>query len=247
MNYRYFTSLAVVTAAAIVASYAASLSSRQPQPAVVDVGIKYVRDSEEYATLARQVYRLATDAVLKAQPAVSDRPWAVILDIDETALDNSTYQVERAGRPYDLESWNAWVNRREAAAVPGAVDFVSAVRRAGGHVAWITNRLTVVATATRENLKSVGLWNDEDRLCAQQSSAHTKRIRRTEVVSGQGECAWQGRPTPVVVFVGDQLGDFPERDESVPNAGTDAAFGRTSFLLPNPMYGSSTSKVTRVR
>ena len=50
----------------------------------------------------------------------------------------------------------------------------------------------------------------------------------------------------VVVFVGDQLGDFPESAEQIPQAGDDAAFGRTCFLLPNAMYGAWTSRVTRV-
>jgi 5'-nucleotidase (lipoprotein e(P4) family) len=248
MSYRRFTFIAAL---AVATGFAVACSTTVigRQHASLDTGIKYVRDSEEYATLARQVYRLATDAVTHATPASSNRPWAVVLDIDETALDNSTYQVERAGLglSYDDASWDAWVKRREAPAVPGVVDFVKAARRAGAHIAWITNRSTAARTATQDNLESVGLWNGDDRLCTQNSSTHTKRIRRGEVLSGQGDCAWSARPMTVGVFVGDQLGDFPERDENVPNAGTDAAFGRMCFLLPNSMYGSWTTKVTRIR
>src|SRR4051812_36652692 len=64
--------------------------------AAQQLGIKYMRDSEEYATLARQVYRLAGDAVSRLARDNSGRPWTVVLDIDETTLDNSTYQLERA-------------------------------------------------------------------------------------------------------------------------------------------------------
>jgi predicted secreted acid phosphatase len=60
------------------------------------LGIKYMRDSEEYATLARQVYRLAEEAVTRLARDNASRPWTVVLDIDETTLDNSTYQLERA-------------------------------------------------------------------------------------------------------------------------------------------------------
>ena len=244
MRHRSLVILSIVITAAACAAKVKGL-----QQAPLDTGIKYVRDSEEYATLARQVYRQATEAVARMHPATADRPWAVVLDIDETTLDNSTYQVERAalGLGYDDASWNAWVVRRAAPPVPGVMDFIAAARKAGGHIAWITNRSTVVAADTRENLQNVGLWRDDDRLCAQVNSARTKRIRRSEVMSGTGECAWPGKPVTVVAFIGDQLGDFPEADERVPNAGTDADFGRTCFLLPNSMYGAWTTKVTRVR
>jgi predicted secreted acid phosphatase len=49
----------------------------------------------------------------------------------------------------------------------------------------------------------------------------------------------------VVAFVGDQMGDFPAPDEDIPETGDEGAFGRTCFLLPNPMYGDWTARVTR--
>jgi predicted secreted acid phosphatase len=101
--------------------------------------------------------------------------------------------------------------------------------------------------ATRANLKAVGLWNDDDRLCLQKTPQHTKGDRRQEVVSGKGECSWPATPMRVLVFVGDQLGDFPDSAEQIPQAGADSAFGRTCFLLPNSMYGVWTTRVTRVR
>jgi len=210
--------------------------------------VKYVRDSEEYATLARQVYRLAGDAVERARSSPRSAPWAVVLDVDETTLDNSTYQLERAayGLPYDERSWASWVLRREAAAVPGVKSFVDRVRLAGGHVAFITNRDAALADATRANLASVGLWNDDDRLCGQKSQ-YPKAVRRLEVVTGTGDCAWPNTPMRIVAFVGDQMGDFPAASESIRGAGSDDAFGTTCFLLPNPMYGDWTSRVTRVK
>jgi len=218
------------------------------QSAAASTGIKYTRDSEEYATLARQVYRLAGLAVTAGR-STGQSPWAVVLDVDETALDNSAYQLERATYtlPFDNASWNAWVDRREAGAVPGASDFVALARRAGGHIAWITSRDAASVDATRANLRSVGLWSDDDRLCMQEAAARTKRVRRAEVASGQGACAWPGRPMRIAALVGDQMGDFPDADERIPDTGSDEAFGRTCFLLPNAMYGQWTTKVTRVR
>jgi acid phosphatase len=223
-------------------------TAQAQQPAAPrELGIKYMRDAEEYAALARQVYRMAGEAVTRTAPALGRQSWAVILDVDETALDNSTYQLERSayGLPFDSTSWNAWVRRREAGAVPGAAAFVAGVRQAGGHVAWITNRDAVTKDATRENLQSAKLWADDDRLCPQNDAQHTKRARRAEVVAGRGACAWSGIPMRVLAFVGDQMTDFPESDERLPDTGTDAAFGHTCFLLPNSMYGAWTTRVTR--
>ena len=225
----------------------AGAHAQQPPAATREFGIKYVRDSEEYAVLARQVYRLAGDAVDRTRTTVSG-PWAVVLDIDETTLDNSLYQVERAvyGLAYENESWNAWVRRQEAPAVPGVKAFVDRVRAAGGRVAWISNREASLADAIRANLASVGVWGGDDRLCGAKPQ-YPKSQRRHEVVTGTGECSWPNTPMRVLAFVGDQLGDFPAAAEMIPDTGTDEAFGKTCFLLPNPMYGEWVSRVTRVR
>src|SRR5207302_101409 len=124
---------------------------------------------------------------------------------------------------------------------PGSVEFVTNVRRSRGHVAWITNRDARLTDATRANLHAVGLWNDDDRLCAQETPQHSEAERRHEVVTGIGDCSWAGRQMRVLAFVGDQLGDFPEASEQIPQTGTDAAFGHICFLLPNSMYGTWTT------
>lgn len=217
------------------------------QPPARELGIKYVRDSEEYATLARQVYRMAGEAVEREAKAVGG-PWAVVLDIDETALDNSIYQLDRAayGQPFEAASWAAWIERREAAAVPGAAGFIQLVRQAGGRVAWISNRDAKLAEPTRANLAALGLWDAGDRMCGQKTPQHTKADRRREVVAGEGDCSWNGRPMRILAFVGDQLGDFPAAGEKIAGTGADTAFGRHCFLLPNSMYGAWTTAVTRL-
>ncbi len=238
--------LALVIAMAVgLALPTPSLAQGPPEPR--ELGIKYVRDSLEYQTLAQQVYRLASDVLLRA--GTGAEPWGVVLDVDETALDNSTYELERVtyGLPFAAPSWNAWVRRRAAEAVPGAIAFVQKVRAAGGHIAWITNREAVpdLAEATRANLEHVGLWNNDDRLCGQKDPQHTKASRRREVATGSGDCSWPGVRMRVVAFVGDQMGDFPTADEGLSVTGASDDFGRTCFLLPNPMYGGWTRAITR--
>src|SRR5262245_27438462 len=224
-----------------------ALAAQAPPSATRELGIKYFRDSEEYATLSRQVYRLAGAAVERARRTEA-LPWAVVLDVDETTLANSWYQVERAvyGFGFETDSWSEWVQRRQAPAVPGAKAFIDRVRAAGGRVAYISNRDASLMEATRANLASLGLWSDEDRLCLAKPN-YNKSARRAEVVKGSGECGWANTPMRVLAFIGDQMGDFPEAAEAIPGTGTDEAFGVACFLLPNPMYGSWTSRVTRQR
>lgn len=211
--------------------------------------IRWVRDSEEYPTITRATYRAAARAVEAAARAMPrGQAWAVVLDVDETALDNSVYQLDRAayGLPFDTASWNAWTYRREAGVVPGVQEFIAAARRLGGRVAWITNRGEMSRAATRENLTRFGLWNDADRLCLLTAdAAYTKAVRRAEVAGGTGACAWEGQRAQVLVYVGDQLGDFPAAGEGDADAGSDAAFGVRYFLLPDPMYGSWERRPTR--
>jgi 5'-nucleotidase (lipoprotein e(P4) family) len=227
------------------------VNAQQPALLPQNLGIKYMRDSEEYATLARQVYRAAEQAVRSAAPALQKGSWVVSLDIDETALDNSTYQLEREAYrlPFDLVSFNAWAARRQATAIPGASAFAQTVHQLGGYVAWISNRDIQTVEATRANLTALQLWSDQDRLClqAQTTPRPTKRMRRSEVLAGQGECSWPGTKMRFVVLVGDQMGDFPEADEGIPGTGTDLAFGRTCFLLPQAMYGDWVTRVTRTQ
>ena len=247
-------------AAAYLLLFAATTVFAQTPPpsATNSLEVKYVRDGAEYATLTRQVYRLATSSALDRAAKRAKGSWGVVLDIDETTLDNSVYQLDRVsyGLSYEQASWGSWILRSEAGMVPGVKDFLDAVRKAGGHVAFITDRTTEWTYAdgtkvdsvkpTRENLIRHSLWNEDDRLCLKSTKEDTKAVRRKSVATGEGTCAWPGTRVDVLVFVGDQLGDFPQSGEDFAGAGTDAQFGKSFFLLPNPMYGGWTNSVTRV-
>lgn len=222
----------------------------QSPPVRTGLEIKYVRDAEEYATLTRQVYRVAGQRVATARDALPrGRAWAVVLDVAQTALDDAVYQMERLayGVPHDSSAYQGWRAREDADAVPGVVEFVTAVRRLGGRVAWISNDQASVQGHVQRNLARLGAWADTDLLCVPSAdTAYTKAARRAEVAAGTGRCSF-GQPVTVLVFVGDQLGDFPRTGESDPDAGSDAAFGIRYFLLPDPLYGAWERRVTRRR
>lgn len=213
---------------------------KPPQQAVpTPEAIKWVRDSAEYQAAFIQAYRLAT--VRLEQAATSRKPgtWAVVLDADETIINNSTYQLERAqqGLPYSAESWTAWVRRREATPLPGVTDFLSRVRSLGGKIAVVTNRLGSECDDTRAVFAKYTLVYDA-MLCRPDGTPSDKNPRFDAVASGSA--LGSSAPIDVVMFVGDNIQDFPKLAQSVKNQGAAgfAEFGTRFFLVPNPMYGS---------
>ena len=162
--------------------------------------------------------------------------WAVILDADETVLDNSEYQRRRAllDSGYTSASWDAWVRERAATAVPGALDFLRRVRAAGGRVAIVTNRAEATCDATRENLRALGAESDVVLCQAPGEGDKNPRFRRVETGDRTGLPA-----LAVVAWVGDNIQDFPGLAQTARDAPAALAdFGRRFFILPNPMYGS---------
>ncbi len=228
-----------------------SPATPRPPEAQHALAIKWLRDSGEYAALTRMVYGFAASAVAQAADAArqagESAPLAAVLDVDETTLDNSVYQLERTayGLSYDDASWDAWVERRAAGSVPGVADFVREARAHGLRLVWLSNRAQETAAATRDNLAAFGLWAEGDALCLQVGDQDARKSeRRAQVRNGQGACSL-GAPARVLVYVGDQLGDFPADGEETPESRRAECFGRRCFVLPNPMYGSWARGVTR--
>jgi 5'-nucleotidase (lipoprotein e(P4) family) len=229
---------------ATVAPLAAGCAARPapapvPAPAAAEAtlpdDVRWVRESAEYRAAAWQAYALARERVEELAAGRAPRTWAVSVDGDETVLDNSLYEVEnaRAGREYEAESWRRWVARREAAAVPGAREFLERVRELGGLVVVVTNRKNVERADTEANLRAVGLPFD---LVLTRGGEREKEPRWEAVERGTGGLP----PAEILLWVGDNVGDFPDLDQSLREGGARALepFGRRFVLVPNPMYGS---------
>lgn len=193
--------------------------------------IRWIRQSIEYRALCEQLFRQATVAILrKVKTEKNSDNLAVVVDLDETVLDNSLYQVERwkAGLSFTQDSWSEWVNREEAGLVPGAKEFLKAVRKKGVRVVFVSNRMNKNLEPTRRNLLALEVLAPNDLFLLRLDKDDVKEVRRREVNEGKARMKKVG-PLNVIGYVGDQMGDFP--------SGQAKEFGKTSFLLPNPMYG----------
>lgn len=216
--------------------------------------VLWVQTALEYEALALQAFRQAQDqldaaladpswtAAIEQQGDASKLPPAVILDVDETVLDNSYYQARmiRDNTTFASDTWDPWVEEARATAIPGAVEFTQYATKKGVTVFYVTNRTANLEAATRKNLaaEKFPLTDGVDTVLVRgerpEWNASAKGARR----------AFVARHYRILMLVGDDLGDFvveaagtPEerRLRSAPQA---EWWGRRWIMVPNPTYGS---------
>ncbi|MEO8479992.1 MAG: HAD family acid phosphatase [Gemmatimonadota bacterium] len=225
---------ALVTLAAACHSGAPTMT---PSAVVLPNDVKWVRTAAEYPALTLEIYRTATAYVRDVSGGLPAGSWVVILDVDETILDNSEHQrrMALAGVTFSDRTWTPWVRERAAPAVPGAVAFVHAVQAAGGRIAVVTNRADSLCADTRSNLESVGVR--ADLVLCQPVGPSDKNPRFEQVRQGSARAGFG--PLRVIAFIGDNVQDFPGLSQDAREAaGALDQFGQGWFMLPNPMYGS---------
>jgi 5'-nucleotidase (lipoprotein e(P4) family) len=199
--------------------------------------VLWFRTAAEYRALALQVYAAASEAVREAAAGRQAGSWAVIMDADETILDNSEFErrIAETGETFEEWMWSDWVREEDAGLIPGAADFIALVERLGGRVAVVTNRDEDLCPATRRNLAELGV-RPAVVLCETTTGEKEPRFQMVQ----EGSAAPALPPLDVVLWIGDNIGDFPgltQTDRTAP-ASTFRLFGERYFVLPNPMYGS---------
>ena len=208
--------------------------------------ILWMQTSGEKAALSYQAFTLARmtlDRDLRTNRSRMKR--AVVVDVDETVLDNSRYQAMliETRQNYESKSWTEWCNRAEATALPGAVEFLRYANSRGVRVFYITNRKEVEKEGTATNLKKLGFpnVNDQTLLVRTDKESSAKETRRQSVSARHR----------IVLLMGDNLNDFAEifeksktvdsRMEAVER--NKAHFGTRFIVLPNTMYGDWESAI----
>lgn len=255
------TPLALILAALLAGCASAPPQAAAPaQPAANDNlnAVAWAQNAIEHDLIYRETYRNAQsrlvaaladprwDALIPADrvaPATGLPP-AVVLDIDETVLDNSPYQARlvKNGGSYDEATWAAWCKELRARAMPGALAFTQYAAAHGVAVIYLSNRAQSLDAVTRANLRQLGfpVAGPDAFLglgtavpgCVQHGS--DKSCRR-QLVS---------RHYRVLMQFGDQLGDFvePKANTLADRAAAVAPYldwmGERWFVLPNPTYGA---------
>jgi 5'-nucleotidase (lipoprotein e(P4) family) len=202
--------------------------------------ILWTQSSAEKAALSYQAFslaRLRLDQDFRANRSRRVRR-AVIVDVDETVLDNSAYQAKLAKerRPFEAKTWTDWCNRAEAKALPGAVEFLRYANSRGVRVFYITNRRLTEKDGTARNLQKLGFPDVSDETLLVRTDGSTKEPRRQSVAAKYR----------IVLLLGDNLNDFAgvfEQSKTIDSRIAAAEqnkneFGARFIVLPNPMYGA---------
>lgn len=163
-------------------------------------------------------------------------PPAVVLDIDETVLDNSPYEVYLIGKGelYQPSTWKEWTDQARAKALPGALDFVNFAKEKGVEVFYISNRKVNELDATVRNLKAHNFpFADNEHVLLKESTSD-KTARREKVAENYN----------IILFLGDNLTDYSELyADRGSDMGKQLIYKNLEDLLynfvmlPNPMYG----------
>jgi 5'-nucleotidase (lipoprotein e(P4) family) len=249
---KYLLSFGLVVAS-VVSTYFATTSTAQqgvqPQKITADneyqVGaILYMQKAAEYRALAYQAFNIARmqlDADEKARKklpkAERRKTRAVVVDVDETVLDNSPAQAVQVKNrlPFIQENWTAWINMRKAKAIPGAIDFLDYASRKGARIFYVTNRLEVEKQPTIDNLKALGFPDVSAETVLIKTTESSKEARRQSIM----------QTYRIAILIGDNLDDlanvFERKTIDARFAEVDKTremFGRKFIVLPNAMYGT---------
>jgi 5'-nucleotidase (lipoprotein e(P4) family) len=230
--------------------YSLNASAQAPaepaQNTYIEGAILWQQTSGERRALSYQAFTLARMMLDRDLMNRRNRkPRAVIVDLDETILDNSRFEgmLLKNRVNYDQKDWTDWCNRAEATAVPGSVEFLRYAASRGAMVFYITNRNDSQKQGTATNLKKLGFPNVNDQTLLVQTDLKdsTKEPRRQKV----------GSRFRIVLLMGDDLNDFSDVFENSKTIESRAAaadrykseFGRRFIMLPNPMYGNWESAI----
>lgn len=216
--------------------------------------VLWMQKSVEYKANAEAVFALAR---IRLDEALKDKSWtaapaeqtgdfkslspAVVLDADETVLDNSGYQAWMVvkGETFNPKTWTQFVNSQTSTAIPGAVEFTKYAESKGVRVFYVTNRTKVEEPATRENMRKLGFpmeANIDTILTAKEQPdwGSAKGTRRAVLA----------RHYRILLLMGDNFGDFTdayrgsEAERLKAYEDNKARWGREWIMLANPAYGS---------
>lgn len=210
----------------------------------------WTQTSAEYAANTRQAYHVAAanldraladpqwTAALEQRGDYTGLPPAVILDLDQTVLDTSSYNADIIVKhgSHKEENFAAWCRQSTAPVIPGVKNFIGHAVDRGVTIFYNSARRETLRDCTTRNLRALGLpLPGQDRLLLNDGTPSTSKTHQ------RARAAAQYR---ILLLVGDDLGDFVNGSKSNSDARRALAlqhaarWGREWIILPNPMYGA---------
>lgn len=167
----------------------------------------------------------------------SKKQLAVVVDIDETILDNSPYEgyLIKNQMAFTPETWQHWVNKAKADLLPGSRDFLTKVEQSGIEIFYISNRSMEDLEPTMQNLRMHELPFIDPGHIMLKTDLSSKTDRKKVIQESY----------KIILSVGDQYSDFDSEGYALNfEVGMEQANYQLAdsvlnhfVLLPNPMYG----------
>lgn len=230
-----------------------------PQQPLMQANL-YMQNSAEYRALCIQTYAWSESllrvksraAKATMERAHQNKPLAVVMDLDETVVDNSAFQsyLDRESKEYSEADWHRYEQTPgDVGLVPGALEFIRSAEAMGVQPVYISNRWTKNQTHTIEALRRLGINVNgiEHRLLLREEGKSSNKDERRAVAE---------KLYHVLMYFGDNLRDFSEAFVAPSAPATDYAalqkgvatrkaavdkyaskFGSEWIVLPNPVYG----------
>ena len=196
----------------------------------------FQQQAAEYDALCYQAYNIARLRLDEALARPSDKPLAIVSDIDETFMNTSYYAVEcgRNGTEFEHKTWEEWTTKAEATPLAGAVEFFQYAAQKGVQIFYVTNRRESERKGTTLNIKRYHFPFQGDDHLIFRTAERSKENRRLNIAKNYD----------IVLFLGDNLGDFDKDfDATTPEGRSQAVeknqkqFGTKYIVLPNTSYG----------
>lgn len=236
-----------------LASFGQEIAKPDPSKDPKLNALLWMQNAAEFRLLTRQAYRYAGGQLRKG---LQDKNWsadevqlqeggfqnkkpAVILDVDETVLDNSPFNARNIiqGTAFNLENWNAWAHEEKARAVAGALEFITGAKKQGVEIFYVTNRRDGMRVATINNLKALGFPVTQAHLLTRNDKAG----RGGDKVTRRAMVAANHR---IVLLIGDNMADVCSQMDVADNRVRNRVARQKRvklesrwIILPNPVYG----------
>jgi 5'-nucleotidase (lipoprotein e(P4) family) len=200
------------------------------------MAVLYNYYAAEYQALCYQAYNIGKERLAEIRKNNPEsRNLAVVVDIDETVLDNSPSEAKLIldNKSYADEDWNKWCAMATAEAVPGSVEFLKFADSLGFTIFYVSNRKDqFTREGTIQNLLNQGFPQVIEEQVLLRTGEREKDGRRLAISENYS----------IVMLVGDNIGDFYEdtfefanREETM--LSNKYNFGKKYIVIPNSMYG----------
>ncbi|QQK80886.1 5'-nucleotidase, lipoprotein e(P4) family [Salicibibacter cibi] len=204
-----------------------------------EMAVRFQQKSAEMYAVQIQAYNVAKERLTHhVKHHKEEKPLAVILDLDETVLNNMPLVAKGIQEGFAFtnwgKNWEEWVDSATADTIPGAKSFLEEADCRGVEIFYVSNRLEKDVHPTIANMQKLGLPQVSEDKILLLGERGTKKERRDKIK----------KDYEVALIIGNSLYDLSSvfinestEEQIVTVEELADKFGDQFILLPNSAYG----------